>query len=178
MCACPCVWVGVLRPCRYLLQSSSITPLVLAVNGPALLHLAAAKNNVPCVAILIDAGVDQDCLDVVGDTPVCTAAKHGSVSALKFLLKNGGSVESDTYLLTNPLHYAVKAQSIECVRVLLDHARSRGAKALYKVCVRVVCVCVCARARVCVFACVCSPVPCGGAVAGGEHARDARGRVC
>ena len=175
------MWVGVLRPCRYLLQSSSITPLVLAVNGPALLHLAAAKNNVPCVAILIDAGVDQDSLDVVGDTPVCTAAKHGSVSALKFLLKNGGSVESDTYLLTNPLHYAVKAQSIECVRVLLDHARSRGAKALYKVRARApvcVCVCVCVCVFACVFACVCSRVPCGGAVAGGEHAGDARGRVC
>ena len=58
------MWVGVLRPCRYLLQSSSITPLVLAVNGPALLHLAAAKNNVPCVAILIDAG--EQGADVAG----------------------------------------------------------------------------------------------------------------
>ena len=117
----------------YLLQSSSVTPILFAMHGPSLMHLAATADDTACVAILADNGVAVGALNVVDETPLATAVKHGSARVAKLLLSLGAGLESSTYLQTNPLHHAVKAKSRECVQLLLEHATSQGLDVLRKV---------------------------------------------
>lgn len=117
----------------YLLQSSSVTPILFAMHGPSLIHLAASADDTVCVAILADNGVSVEALNVVDETPLATAVRHGSARAAKLLLKLGAGLESRTYLQTNPLHHAVKAKSQECVQLLLEHAAGQGLDVLRKV---------------------------------------------
>jgi hypothetical protein len=99
----------------------------------AQLFRVVAANDAGAAAALIDQGADTNALDVLGRTPLYTAAFYKRSELAKLLLAHGAKVNvGDTTGLT-PLHAAVLAGSVEVAALLIDagagiNARSSSGK--------------------------------------------------
>ena len=69
--------------------------------------------------LLLDAGADIDDISGGGDWPLKCACEDGDSELVNFLLKRGASVDL-TSTGETALHAAVRAASLECVRILLE----------------------------------------------------------
>lgn len=82
-------------------------------HGLTSLHAAAFAGDERCVELLLDRGVDVDCVPR-SLTPLQCAALGGAVGAAKLLIERGATPAAGT------LTCAVRARSPECLKLLLD----------------------------------------------------------
>ncbi|PHH75038.1 hypothetical protein CDD80_2655 [Ophiocordyceps camponoti-rufipedis] len=59
------------------------------VNGGLPVHVAAAVDNVECLALLVRAGSDINAVDLAGKTPLHWAADKGALRAIEWLMRHG-----------------------------------------------------------------------------------------
>src|SRR5947209_7685114 len=93
------------------------TPEVLTSDaaGYSWLYLAASKDNLAMLELLVDAERDVNHEEVNGDNSLSNAARSGSVQVTKWLLARGAKILDGTLIC------AVDSGSLELVRLLLEH---------------------------------------------------------
>ena len=77
---------------------------------------AVRRNDIETVREFVEGGVDVDCMDGNGRTPVQIAVKEGYLNILSYLLYKKGDIFVDNALLD-----AINKESLECVMVLVDY---------------------------------------------------------
>lgn len=70
------------------------------------LGMAAKKNHVDTVRVLLDAGADTSIADKFGTTPLIAAARMGHVAIVNFLLNKRADVTTADYAGLTPLDWA------------------------------------------------------------------------
>lgn len=104
-------------------------------DGVVPLYLAAEKDNVAIVGILLDYDADVNTATQDGVTPLYSAAENGSEETVRLLLskRNGMIVDAADEEGLTPLHVATKENHENVVRLLLElgkadvNARSKDA---------------------------------------------------
>ena len=93
---------------------------VTFMGGLTALHMSVLQDDqVPVAKTLIMAGADCNATDDMGETPLFTAIREGSVRCAQLLIKNGASLNVACEDGTTPLHLAVKKDCVEIVQKLL-----------------------------------------------------------
>lgn len=98
---------------------------------PNPLHLAISSRDQPnyeMIDLLLDAGLDPECRDVDGDTPLIAACNMGDVRLTRKLLSVRCQLNSSGYEGNTALHRAVEARSAEVVQLLLDNKANVNAR--------------------------------------------------
>lgn len=91
---------------------------------PNPLHLAISSRGNPnyeMVDLLLEAGLDVECKDIDGDTPLIAACNIGDVILVRKFLAVKAEVDASGYEGNRALHRAVEAESEELIQLLLDH---------------------------------------------------------
>ena len=89
--------------------------------GRAPIHIAAAADRPDVLALLLDRGASVNASTALTEeTPLHLAARKGAMSALSFLLRAGGDVESRDYRQRTPLYIAAAFHRMEVVSFLLQ----------------------------------------------------------
>lgn len=71
-----------------------INPLIYrAPDGDTCLHIAAFKNDLRSVRLLIDGGAEIDAVGDLGNSPLHVAVSHGYLEVAKFLVSHGASLD-------------------------------------------------------------------------------------
>lgn len=90
------------------------------MGGLTALHISVSQDDqVPVAKTLIMAGADCNATDDMGETPLFTAIREGSVRCTQLLIKNGANLNVACKDGTTPLHLAVKKDCGEIVLELL-----------------------------------------------------------
>jgi ankyrin repeat protein len=98
-------------------------------DGESLLHLAATKNNLPVLLLLLDAHADMEMLDADGRTPLDSAILHNQTGSASLLIKRGADViHVRTVDGRGPLHEAC----IKGLAALLEPLIAAGADAVQR----------------------------------------------
>lgn len=104
---------------KALVNAGANTHLTL-MGGLTALHISVLQDDqVPVAKTLIMAGADCNATDDMGETPLFTAIREGSVRCAQLLIKNGASLNVACEDGTTPLHLAVKKDCVEIVQELL-----------------------------------------------------------
>ncbi|MDF2529187.1 MAG: hypothetical protein K0Q57_67 [Gammaproteobacteria bacterium] len=98
-----------------------------SISG-ALVHQAAAWNDVKKLKELLDAGADIESLAVADNTPLHAAAGAGHEEAARLLIERGANIEAIAIQGATPLAMAVRSGQLKTVQLLLE----KGAKANWK----------------------------------------------
>jgi ankyrin repeat protein len=87
------------------------------------LHLSAASGYIDCLRFYLERRLNQDVdsLDSQGVTPLVVAASRGQSLAADYLCGKGAKVDFQCRDGQTALHFAVTAESLETVKVLLHH---------------------------------------------------------
>jgi cytohesin len=86
----------------------------------SLLHIAAQKNKVDIITMLLDAGADPNVVNNVGETPLFDAVNGNHLAAVKVLLKRGANPAwAGTDEGRQPLHDAVEENYVDIAKALL-----------------------------------------------------------
>jgi ankyrin repeat protein len=97
-------------------------------GGGTFLHLAASKQNVEMIELLIGIGFDINKNGrVAGDTALTTAASYGNYPVAKYLLDHGAEMDTESPE-KNPLFGAIIGSSLEIAKLLLDRGIDSGAR--------------------------------------------------
>ncbi|CAN6361702.1 unnamed protein product [Urochloa humidicola] len=90
-------------------------------DGGNALHFAAAKGHLEVCRFLVEeSGLDVNCTNAKGMTPIFRAAAEGEVSVLRYLLEHGGDPAIPDSLGFTPLHTAAENGHHEAIRLLLS----------------------------------------------------------
>jgi len=87
-------------------------------GGKSLLHFAAAGDSLECARMLIDNGLDLNCLDESGNTPIAVAVQSNSLEVLRLLIFEGAKLD----ILTTEgglLHTAAIYNTVQAAIVLV-----------------------------------------------------------
>lgn len=84
------------------------------------IHIAASKNNIKTINILLSNGADINAHGIDGATALHIAASHGHTQLLAILLKAGALPNIRDKNNKQAIDYAVDAGQIESVRILTD----------------------------------------------------------
>jgi ankyrin repeat protein len=95
-------------------------PNVRAANDRSLLFAAILRNDNAVARRLLDAGASADLADNAGVTPLMLAAMHGDLETVQVLIGNVTDVAARDGAGHSALYYAVHAQNIEIVDLLLS----------------------------------------------------------
>jgi hypothetical protein len=88
--------------------------------GKTALHIVTNNNNLKCLNVLIQAGVNVEIADDYdGRTALHYAAHFGDVVVLKQLIKAGADVNVKDNRGETPLRIATNYNNFDCVRVLM-----------------------------------------------------------
>ncbi|KAM1395506.1 hypothetical protein ACFX15_030572 [Malus domestica] len=98
-------------------------------SADMVLHDAAAMNRVDLFEILCKCftGIDVNCVDPDGRTPIHIAAAHGHVQMLKYCISVGGNAEVSDSKGWNPLHCAAEKGHLEAAKCLLTCSKLKYA---------------------------------------------------
>ncbi|MFC4161883.1 ankyrin repeat domain-containing protein [Chitinimonas lacunae] len=99
--------------------------LTTHINGESWLHIAARKNQVSIIEWLVTAGLPIDIENQSsGETPLDSAAGHGSLEAARWLISRGADVNRGAGVRATPLINAIYGGSLDIVQLLV----SKGAR--------------------------------------------------
>lgn len=84
------------------------------------IHICAEYNQVECLKLFLENGVDINHKSVFCRTALLVAAAHGSLEAFKFLVDAGLSSDETDKFKWNALHHAVNSDSLGMVKYLVD----------------------------------------------------------
>lgn len=84
------------------------------------LQIAAAKGSVPWIDILLEARIEPDRQDFLGNTALTWAARYNQVGAMDRLIQAGASLELPNHDLLRPIHYAAKWGHAEALERLIQ----------------------------------------------------------
>jgi ankyrin repeat protein len=89
------------------------------------IHLAAKRDDVASIKLLIDAGANINLSSPTSKSmPLFKAAQQGHSKALKCLLQyrgtSGMNIDEMNLKKRTPLHYAVKGDHMDTAKILLD----------------------------------------------------------
>ncbi|CAN6334847.1 unnamed protein product [Urochloa humidicola] len=94
-----------------------------ASDGGSALYFAAFQGHLEVCRFLVEeSGVDVNCTNAHGMTPVFRAAAEGEVSVLQYLLDHGGDPAIPDAMGFTPLHIAAENGHFEAIRLLLSKA--------------------------------------------------------
>lgn len=111
------------------LDSLEVVKLLLAagaqqrpdLRGVTPLHLACARADVAMIEQLLDHGASANAGNPGGETALMTAARTGSVDAVRLLLDRGAAIDwQDAVRGHTALMYAVEENQIDVVKLLLE----------------------------------------------------------
>lgn len=88
-------------------------------NGNVALHVAASKNNVPMLELLVRKGADIDIQDIFGNAPIHYAVDKERKETTQALIKHGVRINIQDYKGNSPLHNACATGNLEIVELLL-----------------------------------------------------------
>lgn len=95
------------------------------INGESWLHIAARKNQVSIIEWLVGAGLQIDTEhETSRETPLDSAAGHGSLEAARWLISRGADVNRGAGVRATPLINAIYGGSLDIVQLLV----SKGAR--------------------------------------------------
>lgn len=94
------------------------------VLGKTWLNLAASKNNISIMRLLVEKGIPID-VDWGEEPPINSAADSGASDAVNWLIENGADVNGRKGI-TPPLVGAIHSGSIELVRLFLNKGANIG----------------------------------------------------
>jgi ankyrin repeat protein len=103
-----------------LLIRRGVDPNARDSHGHLPLHFAAMSSSTKTVNLLLDSGVEVDCLREDRATALMIAADCGEIKIAELLILRGADLnarESHGYL---PLHFAARSSSAKMVNLLLD----------------------------------------------------------
>lgn len=105
----------------------------LTWRGQTLLHIAAAGIDLPAVVALIAAKFDLNAFDVLHETPVHYAARHGDVRVLELLCASGANVNVRCNHGYSPLRRAIMCANEVHARVLVANGvRMSGTREFFE----------------------------------------------
>ncbi|XP_006881078.1 PREDICTED: ankyrin repeat and SOCS box protein 3 [Elephantulus edwardii] len=84
------------------------------------LHQAAYQENVEIIKLLLKKGVDKECQDDFGITPLFVAAQYGKLESLTALIASGANVNCQALDKATPLFIASQEGHLKCVELLLS----------------------------------------------------------
>ena len=89
------------------------------------LHMACSRGNLSAVRELVAqySAADCDSTDILGDTPLHKACRHGNPETVKILLDKGATINVGNNESVTPLHAACKEGHIDVVKELLKPGR-------------------------------------------------------
>ncbi|XP_053315646.1 ankyrin repeat and SOCS box protein 3 [Spea bombifrons] len=96
------------------------------VNGPHScsgwnpLHQAAFMERTDILQLLLESGVDKECEDDFGITPVFIAAQYGKFESLNMLILHGANFNCQAKDKATPLFIAAQEGHAKCVELLLS----------------------------------------------------------
>ena len=90
-----------------------------ALNKAIQLHEAASDGDIEKVSMLLDAGVDINSKNVVGETSVHIAARMGHEGIIEMLLEKGALINSINNEGETPLHIVAQTNHIATLQKLL-----------------------------------------------------------
>lgn len=105
-----------------LLEKGADPDTVDSINGRSLLHIAAAKNYVRILSLLISSGADVNHKDLKGKTPLYDTVYNGGSAGLETaqkLIEAGADVNSQDEDGWTPLHLSVNSNKTEMAGFLL-----------------------------------------------------------
>lgn len=76
--------------------------------------------DVTIMKMLLDSGADTECENLNGMTPLLDACKEGRFKEVEILLKYDAYLRAKSYSRTSTLHFAVDANSLDIVQLLLE----------------------------------------------------------
>jgi ankyrin repeat protein len=83
---------------------------------------AAQRGNVAAIEKILRGGLDVNCRDETGITPLMAAARAGQLDAVLQLLDAGGSVNASANVSGTPLMMATASGQHAVMRELINHA--------------------------------------------------------
>jgi len=97
-------------------------------SGDSLLHVAAEKNSVDIIELLIKEGANYSLVNSTGETPLHTSARCGALESLKLLYKYDKDIESRDNDELTCLHDAACYDKIQTVQFLIENKANIEAK--------------------------------------------------
>ena len=87
------------------------------------LHMASTSYNVVVVQQLVDCGADTNAVNIIGQTPLHTAAagQKDCPELCEILLKHGSKTNTEDRHRNHPLHLACKQGHLETIKLMLSH---------------------------------------------------------
>ncbi|MBD0391455.1 ankyrin repeat domain-containing protein [Wolbachia endosymbiont of Pentalonia nigronervosa] len=89
-------------------------------DDKTLLHLAAEKDTIGAVKVLIDKGADLNARDQDGKTPLHLAAERNKIGAVKILIEEEADLNARDKNGRTPLHFAASNGNADIVEILMD----------------------------------------------------------
>lgn len=89
------------------------------LNGDSPLHFAVKGASIECSRTLIAAGADVNIYNLQGETPLHMAICAG-IDFVELLIQSSAYLDCEDEYGDTPLHWAVREDNFECVRMLLD----------------------------------------------------------
>ena len=103
--------------------------VVLVGCGPSTsIHKAAKEGNIDAVKQHLDASVDVNAKDDVGQTPLHLAAEYGQKEVAVLLITNGADVNAKTQIGVTALHGAATQGYSKIIELLISKGADANAK--------------------------------------------------
>uniref|UniRef100_A0ACD5X6W7 Uncharacterized protein n=1 Tax=Avena sativa TaxID=4498 RepID=A0ACD5X6W7_AVESA len=107
--------------CRYLVQELRVDVNITDDKGRTPLIFAVHSENAAVVKYLLDHGADPNKADVIGLTPLHSAAGIGDCEMIEMLIAKGARIDLIADDIGTPLHIATKEKNVGAMKILLDH---------------------------------------------------------
>ncbi|XP_015796392.3 ankycorbin isoform X1 [Nothobranchius furzeri] len=103
-----------------LLSKKGANAVKLDSEGKSALHVAAARGQTECLAVILSHGADLSVTDAAGFSPLHLAAKNNHVECCRKLIQNKCPVDTMDSLGRTALHHAAAVGNVQIVQLLCE----------------------------------------------------------